>query len=336
MISSISEQPLSIIRPLQIGSSHFDNNLIQGPLAGISCSAFRTMFQHFSPPAYTCTEMISAYDLVTRRQQQTRYTHIDPLEGPVCFQLSATDPMVLAEATKRVTALGASIIDLNCGCPKPKIRSKGAGSKLLSQHQHLFKLVNAMRNNTHLPISIKIRVDGNSDDQNNLLVARIAEEAGADCLIVHGRHWQDDYTVACHLDQIAEIVKAVSIPVIANGDMNNYQDIKQIFTQLGCAGFMISRAGVGQPWLFAEIQNQAQQQIWQNVSWQKIATLFIEHIERLAQLESEFQAILQARRLGKYYTRNMPQQACFLQNLYQCQSISQLQKIIGNHFPITS
>jgi tRNA-dihydrouridine synthase B len=129
-----------LITPLQLGNKSFPTNIIQGPLAGISCSPFRELIWRYSQPAFSCTEMMSCKTLLYQSKfAERRYTHIDPKEGPVCFQLAGNDPYELAEATKRVTDCGATLIDLNCGCPVKKIRSKGAGSSLLMDASKLYQ-----------------------------------------------------------------------------------------------------------------------------------------------------------------------------------------------------
>ena len=180
---------MSYIKPIQLGSKTFPVNIIQGPLAGISCAPFRFLTWKYSQPAFSCTEMISCKTIIHQpKALQKRFVTKDPGEGPVCFQLSGSDPAELAEATKIVTDYGADLIDLNCGCPVKKIRSKGAGSKLLTDASKLHALISAMKQNTHVPVSIKIRVE-NQDEKFNADIARIVAEAGTDFLIVHGRHW---------------------------------------------------------------------------------------------------------------------------------------------------
>ena len=236
-----------------LGNQSFPINLIQGPLAGISCAPFRLLTWRYSQPAFSCTEMISCKTIIHQSNKTLhRFIHKDPQEGPGCFPLSGADPYELAEATKRVTEAGADLIDLTCGCPVKKIRSRGAGSSLLTNPAKLYKLICAMKQNTLVPVSIKIRVDGYSGDQfNNEMVAMI-NESGLDFLIVHGRHWTEHYETPCHHDEINFFVSEVKIPVVGNGDITCLNSLKKMLTT-GCAGMMISRAGVGQPWLIAKL-----------------------------------------------------------------------------------
>jgi len=263
---------------------------------------------------------------------QQRFIKIDPNEGPVCFQLASNDPHELAEATKRVTDFGAHLIDLNCGCPVKKIRSKGAGSGLLMDAPKLFKLISAMKANTHLPVSVKIRVEGGSQDIFNESIAQAISEAGADFLVVHGRHWTEHYETPCNYNEIKFFVEYMKIPVIGNGDVACVESLKAMFAT-GCAGIMIGRAGVGQPWLIKNLIAAMTQQPFAMPSPQEIAAVFLEHTQQLiALLGHEKFAILQARKFGKYYARGLTGRAEFAAAINTCDNFAQLQKICATYF----
>lgn len=321
-----------MIQTLTLGTQHFPVNLIQGPLAGISCSPFRRLIWEYSKPAFTCTEMISCKTLLYQVKSNHRFTHIDPLEGPVCFQLSGTDPMELAEVTQLLTNQGASLIDLNCGCPVNKIRAKGAGSSLLANPGKLYQLILAMKNNTHLPVSIKIRVDGLSHNNFNNDIVKVINDSGVDFITVHGRHWTERYDTPCRYDQIEFFVANLTIPVIGNGDVACHDSLKKMM-QTGCSGAMIGRASVGQPWLIGQLSAPWRQETFQLPSLQKIGQLFIEHVHSLALLlNNERFAIIQARKFAKYYARDIEQRADFCCEINQCQRFDDFQRICENYF----
>ena len=317
---SQSRVDLPLIKPLTLGNKTFSTNLIQGPLAGISCAPFRLLTTRYSKPAYTCTEMISCKTLIHQPDKtQTRYILKAAGEGPVCYQLSATDPAELGEAVKRVTDYGADLIDLNCGCPVKKIRSRGAGSKLLTNPSLLYQLIRALKDNTHVPVSIKIRVD-NHEEKFNEQVADVVSAAGADFMIVHGRHWTEHYETPCRHDAIAFLVERMKIPVIGNGDVASVASLKQMLAT-GCAGVMIGRAGVGQPWLLAELQAALQQQTFTLPTLPEIRDMLKEHVSRLIELMgNEKFAILQARKFAKYYARSLPARAAFHAEISACET----------------
>lgn len=321
-----------MIKPLQLGNKVFPVNLIQGPLAGVSCAPFRLLCWQYSKPAFSCTEMISCKTLIHQPGiAQQRYVTKDPEEGPVCFQLSGNDPDELAEAVKIATASGADLIDLNCGCPVKKIRSKGAGSKLLTDAQKLYQLIRAMKQNTHLPVSIKIRVEGDNEKFNQE-IATVVSDAGLDFLIVHGRHWTEHYETPCRHDQIRFFVEAVKIPVIGNGDIANTDSLKKMLAT-GCAGVMIGRAGVGQPWLIAKLIAEMRGETFTLPEQVEIGRTFIQHVEQLTELlGSEKFAILQARKFAKYYARSLPDRMEFAGAVNGCDSLQSLRELCLEYF----
>ncbi len=322
-----------MIDVLQLGNTAFPVNLIQGPLAGVSCAPFRRLTWKYSKPAFIYTEMISCKTILHQSESALqRFIKMDPEEGPVCFQLSANNPTELGEATKRITAHGAHLIDLNCGCPVKKIRGKGAGSSLLSDPKKLYHLISAMKQNTHLPVSIKIRVDGGSDEKFNSEVAQVVTDAGADCLVVHGRHWTEHYETSCHYDDIQFFVDRLSIPVIGNGDTTCKESLEKMF-KTGCAGVMISRAGVGQPWLIGKLIAEMKQENFTLPSSSEIGEMFIEHVTELAQLlGNEKFSILQARKFAKYYARHLTNRTAFCDEINQCEDLNKLREICHQYF----
>jgi tRNA-dihydrouridine synthase B len=322
-----------LISSLQFGNKAFPVNLIQGPLAGISCAPFRSLTWRYSKPAFSCTEMISCKTLLHQsKASQQRFVQKDPNEGPVCFQLAGSEPKELAEATKIVTDYGADLIDLNCGCPVKKIRSKGAGSSLLLEPSRLYQLITAMKQNTHVPVSIKIRVEGGTVEKFNQQVATVINEAGADFLVVHGRHWTQHYETPCHYEDIQFFVEHVKAPVIGNGDIACIDSLKRMFAT-GCAGAMIGRAGVGQPWLIGRLIADMTNQPFIIPSQSEIGAIFIEHVQQLALLlRREKFAILQARKFAKYYARNLANKTEFCAEVNVCNSLNDLKLICSQYF----
>lgn len=321
-----------MIKPLFIGNKTFPINIVQGPLAGVSCAPFRRLTWRYSRPAYSCTEMVSCKTLIHQPKRSfKRYIEKDPQEGPVCFQLAGSDPLEIAEAAKRVTEAGADLIDLNCGCPVKKIRSRGAGSSLLTDPLRLYQLILAMKQATHLPVTVKIRVAKN-DNKLNQEIAKVVSDAGADGLTVHGRHWTEHYETPCRLDAIRFFVETLKIPVIGNGDVADLASLKTMFAT-GCAGVMIARAGVGQPWLIAQLTAELQQQRYFPPSFSEIGALYIEHTQGLVNLlGSEKYAVIQARSLAKYYARGLPNKQAFCEAINTCEKIEILTALCADYF----
>ena len=289
------------IKPLLIGHLNFSSNLIQGPLAGYSCAAYRKLFYHFQAPAYCVTEMISAPDLIKNNRIKKRFVYRDRKEKYLCYQFGGYELGCLGLSAKQAMDWGADLIDLNCGCPKPKIRKKKMGSYLLDQPDHIAKIVETVKCAVSLPVTVKIRLFHTTDHEINIRAINKIINAGADTLIVHGRHWSEDYDTPCQLAAISEIVKASKVPIIGNGDIFNYADLKKMFEVTHCAGIMISRKGTGNPWLYEKLMAEDRGEVYMNPSFEKIKNLFLEHLDGLATLENEWVALLQSRKLLKYY-----------------------------------
>lgn len=321
-----------MIKPLSIGKSHFQTNIIQAPLAGVSCAPFRSLIWQFPGVAYCCTEMLSASNLANAQDRSPRYYTRLESEGPTAFQLSTKNPDILARACEKAILYGADILDLNCGCPQPKIRKKGCGSKLLTQEKTLKSLVHAMQIDPNVPVTVKIRIDANRHDFCEITLAKMLEEAGCNAIIVHGRHWTHDYTKPVLHDTIAKVVSAVSIPVIANGDIDSLSSLKKIHKNTNCAGYMIGRATIGKPWLFEEIIKTNQNIQFNTPKTTKIGEIFLEHIEGLVILDGEQQAIMQSRRLGRHYAKHLSSAAGFIQHLNTVKTFNTLVSLVDKHF----
>lgn len=319
------EHVTKISTPFNLGGLSLPNHLIQGPLAGYSCAPFRQLFSLFTPPAFCVSEMVSAHDVVHKHDFKSRYLYKAPEETRLCYQISGTDPGLMAEAAAKLAFMGASLIDINCGCPKAKIRKKGAGSALLENLNRLLSIVRAVKLAIDCPLTIKIRLQLNQDD---ITLAKAIADAGADALIVHGRRWIDDYDIPCNWQQIARIKQAVFIPVIANGDIHDAKSLKKIIEETDCDAFMISRASTGKPWLFQELLTNRPIPIDLP---QKIA-IFMKHIQGLAALESTHQALLQSKSLIRYYFKQKYLSPIFLQEFYALKSLEEIELVLQNNF----
>lgn len=318
----VEEVHYEMLKPLALGNKYFPINVIQGPLAGVSCAPFRRLTWLYGKPAFSCTEMISCKTLIhTPLSMQKRFITKDPDEGPVCFQLSGNNPKELAQAVKIITDAGADLIDLNCGCPVKKIRSKGAGSSLLVNPSLLYQLITAMKQNTSVPVSIKIRVDAGLDHKFNSDVAAVVQDAGADFLTVHGRHWTQHYETPCQYDEIQFFVDKLSIPVIGNGDVACLASLKKMYAT-GCAGVMIGRAGVGQPWLVQQLVSEMKGEQFILPSFEEVGSIYLDHVLRLITLlGNEKFAIFQARKFAKYYARRLPNKLEFCEEMNTCDNV---------------
>lgn len=310
----------------------FEKKLIQAPLAGYSCAPFRVLAEQWGKPDFCCTEMLSAHHIFSGAKQKMRYHYKSPDEGKLCVQLAGDEAHILAYAAQQAVSWGANLIDLNCGCPQPKIRKKNFGSRLLADSQHLYDLVAALKAAVNVPVSVKIRVDAKSEDNFNTEIAQAIEAAGADALTVHGRHWTYDYDIPVSYHDIAMIKDTVTIPVIGNGDIIDTASAKRMFAETGCDAVMIARASVGQPWLFEQIHQELQGNVFIPPTLAEIGEIFLKHVRGLIELENEKSALLQSRSLGKYYARDYFDRLAFLQAMGQVKTYNALTKIVKNYF----
>lgn len=321
-----------MLQPLKIGTKIFESSLIQAPLAGISSAPFRELVWEFGGVAYCVTEMLSGAHLANGIDRSPRYHTKFKNEGALCWQLSGNDSEIMRRASERAIAAGADLLDLNCGCPQPKIRKKGCGSKLLAEEKKLTALVRAMQHGCDTPVTVKMRIDAGRGEFCEVSVAKLLEQSGVNAIIVHGRNWTHDYNTPCQLESIAKIVKSVTIPVIGNGDLGDSDSIKNMFAKTQCAGFMLARASVGQPWLYQKISAELAGEHFTEPEFTQIGQLFLKHAEGLVELEGEHNAVLQSRKLGKYYARNLPNKESFLQTLYQVKTLPELRELSAQYF----
>lgn len=293
----------------EIGSLRLPHRLIQGPLAGYSCAPFCQGFSAYRKPAYCVTEMISAHDVIHKHQISSRYLFKSPEEGLLCYQLSGYRPDEISQAACIIENLGADLIDINCGCPQPKIRKKGAGSALLEKPETISKIIQDLKHKISIPLTIKIRIQEQSKDTE---LALAIQEAGADGLIVHGRTYLDDYDKPCNYKAIAHIKSLLTIPVIANGDIADKNSLMHAYNETACDAYMISRAGCGKPWLYEELLEEKYLGSLKN-RW----IAFKQHILELKKLEGEFKTLLQSRSLMKYYFRDVLN----VEEFYRCETL---------------
>lgn len=279
--------------------------LVQGPLAGVSSVPFRRLVWRYSEPAWVYSEMISCQTILSGSDQiRERYCAVAEDEGPLCMQIATRCADECARACAVLNRLPISMIDLNVGCPVKKIRRRGQGSFLLSRSDELRSVIAAMRRYSDVPISVKIRVDGESGDGFNEGVLAVLDQEPPDFLVVHGRHYQDGYDVSCRHAEIARFARGLSVPVIGNGDIAALQGLQSMLAA-GCVGGMVARASVGAPWLIGQIQAEMGLDVPMSVmdqaqSWQ----VFCAHLRDLqVLLGGERFALAHAQGLIRYYAK---------------------------------
>lgn len=322
------------IKPLRLGSLALENNLVQAPLAGYSSMPFRLLSWEWGRPGLLATEMISANALRQGSDSQEQYLVKSPQEGPVLYQIWGADPDAIAFAAAKVEERGADAVDLNCGCPVKKVRAAGAGSKLMEDPPLIGRLVAAMRRSTRLPVSIKIRVGTaeGAENYNAVEIARIAEAEGADWITVHGRHAKESYGTPCRYDEIARVARAVSVPVVGNGDVRDGKTARMMFEKTGCAGAMVGRGCMGVPWAFARIKAECAGETYTPPTLPEIGAVIVRHHDLLAELLGAEKAIRHCRKLGAFYSKFFAGAREFRNQLNYCHTRGDLAELVGKYF----
>lgn len=243
--------------PLTVGSVSFAPRLLLAPMSGVTNSAFRKLIRRENPGAVglVVTEFISIEGLTRSNKQSLRMMHFDPEERPLAIQIFGYDADRMAEAAKMAEDAGADIVDINSGCPVPKVVRRGGGCELMRRPDHMAKMLTAVRQAISVPLTLKIRSGWDEDSRNGIEIAHIAEACGVQLLTVHGRTRVQLYRGLADWDFVAEVARAVSIPVIGSGDVVDAESARARLAS-GVAGLMIGRGALSNPWVFSEIHSE--------------------------------------------------------------------------------
>lgn len=291
---------------LNIGGVPLKSHAVLAPMAGVSDRAYRELCVRFGA-AYCVSEMVSSKALSFNSKKSEELMEISDLERPCGIQIFGDDPKCMADAATHALENKPDIIDINMGCPAPKISSNGSGSALMKNPRLCGEIVKAVTAVTDIPVTVKIRKGWDDDSVNAVEVAKICESAGAAAITVHGRTRQQYYKPPVDYDIIRAVRESVSVPVIANGDIDSAERAKEVMDITGCDLVMIGRATLGNPWIFSQINAYLENP---NV---KIHTpdlderlgVMIENIGKMVEYKGEHMAMLQARKLVVGYFKGM-------------------------------
>lgn len=291
---------------LNIGGVSLKSHAVLAPMAGVSDRAYRELCVRFGA-AYCVSEMVSSKALSFNSKKSEELMEISDLERPCGIQIFGDDPKCMADAAKHALENKPDIIDINMGCPAPKISSNGSGSALMKNPRLCGEIVKAVTAVTDTPVTVKIRKGWDDDSVNAVEVAKICESAGAAAITVHGRTRQQYYKPPVDYGIIKAVRESVSVPVIANGDIDSAEKAKQVMDITGCDLVMIGRATLGNPWIFSQINAYLENpnvKIYTPDLEERLGVM-IEHIGKMVEYKGEHMAMLQARKLVVGYFKGI-------------------------------
>lgn len=291
---------------LRIGPYTLPNQLILAPMAGVTDRPFRQLCRRMGAGLVVSEMVTSDMRLWNTRKSSLRLMHEGDPE-PRSVQIAGGDPQMLAEAAKQNVVLGAQIIDINMGCPAKKVCNKAAGSALLKDEQLVRQILQAVVAAVDVPVTLKIRTGWDRQNKNGIEVAKIAEQEGIVALAVHGRTRADLYTGEAEYDTVAAVKQAVSIPVLANGDIDSPEKARAVLDATGADGLLIGRAAQGRPWIFREIEHYLRTgERLPAPELLEVESILLEHLAALHAFYGDVMGVRIARKHVSWYLATLP------------------------------
>jgi len=319
-----------MIHPLKIRDITTQNNLILGPMAGVTSLPTRVIAKKFGA-GLVCAEMVSGVGLTRENLETCKKIEIDPGEHPISMQLFGGDADILAEAAVILQNQGVDIVDLNCGCPVKKITKQCAGSSLMRDPQLVKNIVKKIVNAIKIPFTIKFRTGWDEKNINVVEMAKIAEGEGASMITVHGRTRAQAYKGTANRQYIAEVKKSVSVPVIASGDLFSPQDVEQCLQQTGCDGVQFARGFIGNPWLISQtLEYFKNNKRFTEPTFEDRVNLVLSHTKNMIKRMPEIKAVREMRKFNNKYIRGIPGAAEIRQKINKADTYQELESIFKN------
>lgn len=318
------------LKKLTIGNVTLDNNIILAPMAGVTDLPFRLLCSE-QGAGLTCMEMVSAKAILYKNKNTEALLEIHPQEGPTSLQLFGSDPKILSEMAKQIEERPFSILDINMGCPVPKVVNNGEGSALMKQPKLVGEIVSAVAKAIEKPVTIKIRKGFDEQHVNAVEIAKIAEEAGAAAVAVHGRTREQYYAGEADWEIIARVKEAVSIPVIGNGDITDGISAEKMMELTGCDGVMVGRAARGNPWLFRQITAYLQDgTALPKPDIAEVKEMLLRHAGLQLETKGEYTGIREMRKHFAWYTTGYPNSSRLRQNVNMVEDFEALRQLIDS------
>ncbi len=290
---------------MKIGNVEIKGNVALAPMAGVTDLPFRLLCKE-NGCGYLYTEMVSAKAILYNNKNTEALLNVTEGENPIAVQLFGSDPQIMADMAKRLEERPFDVIDVNMGCPVPKVVNNGEGSALMKDPVLVGRIVEAMANAINKPVTVKIRAGFNSQSINAPEIARIVQESGGAAVAVHGRTREQYYSGKADWDVIARVKANVSIPVIGNGDILTGQDAVDMMKQTGCDGVMIGRGARGNPWIFNQINeylSSGKEMVPPDIT--EIRDMILRHARMLVEVKGEYTGMREMRKHFAWYTAGM-------------------------------
>lgn len=312
------------LKPLKIGKVTLPNNLILAPMAGVTDLPFRLLCSR-QGVGLCCMEMVSAKAILYKNKNTESLLEIHKDEGPVSLQLFGSDPKILSEMAKKIEERPFSVLDINMGCPVPKVVNNGEGSALMKNPKLVEEIVSSVVKAVQKPVTVKIRKGFDEEHVNAVEIAKIAEAAGAAAVAVHGRTREQYYAGEADWEIIAKVKDALTIPVIGNGDVTDGQSAERLLTQTGCDGVMIGRAARGNPWIFSQVAAYLEDgTVLPKPDIEEVKKTILEHARLQLETKGEYTGIREMRKHVSWYTTGYPNSARLRQVVNLTESFEEL------------
>ena len=316
------------MKHLKIGNVELENRYILGPMAGVTDLPFRLLCRE-QGAGLLCMEMVSAKAILYNNRNTKALLEIHPDEKPVSLQLFGSAPEIMSEMAKRIEERPFDILDINMGCPVPKVVKNGEGSALMKNPKLVYEIVSSMVKAIEKPVTVKIRKGFDDDHVNAVEIAKIIEEAGAAAVAVHGRTREQYYSGKADWDIIRQVKEAVSIPVIGNGDVTSPEKADELVRYTGCDGVMIARGAQGNPWIFSQMCAWEETgEVPPRPDKDEVREMMLKHARLQLQYKGDYVGIREMRKHVAWYTKGIPNAARLRERINQVESYEELENLL--------